>query len=279
MIALIRLTTSNNADLPFASLPYNQPNLYQMVAESQASSPARTGGLKQRHDTLDKLAILCGPIAQFLFFIFLPASMQLPPISPSFTPEVTAAHYRRNETGMKGGICLMLMTGAFWPIFCAGVNRQLSKIPGISQTALWGQLGSGVLGSISMMIPSYFFSAVIYRLDRDPILTQMLSDLAWFVYAMGFPVFMGQDLMVSYAILSDKRPEPLIPHWVAWAMSGLTLTLYPALGVHCVKSGAVAWNGALGFWLGAVGFGGQVGLLVFFLMKAHAKPDLEPEPY
>jgi hypothetical protein len=128
---------------------------------------------------------------------------------------------------------------------------------------------------MSMMLPSMFFSAVIYRLERDPLLTQMLSDLAWFVYAMGFPPFIGQDLMISYAILSDKRQNPLIPHWVAWVMSGLTLTLYPALGVHCVKSGAVAWNGALGFWLGAVGFGGQVGLFVFFLLRAHARPDPE----
>ena len=228
----------------------------------------------RQDEFLDKFAIYCGPIAQLCFFIFLPASPQLPPISPSLTPEATADHYRQNETGMKIGICILLLTAVFWPIFCAGINRQLSKIPFASPTALWGQLVAGGLGSLSMMLPSMFFSVVIYRLDRDPILTQMMSDLAWFVYAMGFPPFLAMDMMISYTILSDKRKEPLIPHWVAWTTSGLTLTLYPALAVHCVHSGAFAWNGALGFWLGIVGFGGQVGLLVFFLKKAHSKPDL-----
>jgi hypothetical protein len=243
--------------------------------EASDRRPAANGAQRQ-HALLDKIAIFCGPTAQLLFFLFLPASLNLPPIAPHRTPEDTAQHYVDNHTGMKGGISIMLMTGAIWPIFCAGINRQLSKIPGVSQTALFGQLAAGSLGAVSMMLPAMFFSAVIYRLERDPVITQTMSDLAWFVYAMGFPPFIGQDLMISCAILSDKRPEPLIPHWVAWVMSAFTLTLYPALGVHCVKSGAVAWNGALGFWLGAVGFGGQVGLLVMYLLKAHAKPDPEP---
>ncbi|RYP10952.1 hypothetical protein DL765_007955 [Monosporascus sp. GIB2] len=246
-------------------------------SSEEETSPGRMAheNLRLKHALLDKIAIFCGPVAQMLFFIFLPASLNLPPVHPNLSAEETVYHYEYNHTGMKGGISIMLMTGATWPIFCAGVNRQLSKIPGVSRTALWGQLAAGCLGSLSMMLPTMFFSAVIYRLDRDPQITHALSDLAWFVYAMGFPPFIGQDMMVSYAILSDKRPDPLIPHWVAWVMSALTLTLYPALAVHCVKGGPFAWNGALGFWIGAVGFGGQIGLLVFFLMRAHAKPDPE----
>ena len=226
----------------------------------------------RRHAALDRFAIYCGPIAQMLFFLFLPLSGQLPPISPSLTAEETADYYRQHKTGMKVGICCMLLTAIFWPIFCAGINRQLSKIPHASPTALWGQLTGGCLGSLSMMIPSFFFSVVIYRLERDPILTQTMSDLAWFVYAMGVPPFLGHDMMVSYAILSDDRSNPLIPHWVAWVNTGLTLTLYPAFVVHCVHSGPLAWNGALGFWLGGAGFGAQVGLLVFHFKKALVKP-------
>lgn len=241
---------------------------------SAAEEPVRHPSSQQQHALFDKICIFCGPFSQLCFFLFLPSSLNLPPIAPHRTAEDTAYHYVDNHTGMKAGISIMLMCGAFWPIFCAAINRQLSKIPNVSQTALQGQLAAGSLGALSMMLPAMFFSAVMYRLERDPVITQTLSDLAWFVYAMGFPPFIGQDLMISYAILSDKRKEPLIPHWVAWTMSGLTLSLWPALGVHCVKSGAAAWNGALGFWVGAVGFGGQIGLLVLFLLKAHAKPDL-----
>lgn len=221
----------------------------------------------------NRFAIFCGPIAQLLFFLFLPASLLLPPISPSLTPEATANHYRQNETGMKGGVSLLVLTGLFWPIFTAGISRQLARIPGINPTVLWAQLASGSIGGISLMVPSIFFASTIYRLDRDPVLTQLLSDTAWFAFAMPFPPFIAQDLAISYAILSDRRPEPLFPHWLAWVNTGLTIGFYPALGVHCVHRGPLAWNGALSFWVGAVAFSIQVGLLVFYLLKVVGRPD------
>jgi len=86
----------------------------------------------------NRFAILCGPLGQLLFFLFLflPASLLLPPISPSITPEETHDHYLRNKTGMKGGISLMVLAGMFWPIFSAGINRQLARIPAINPTVL-----------------------------------------------------------------------------------------------------------------------------------------------
>lgn len=227
--------------------------------------------------TINRFAIFCGPIAQLCFVLFLPASLMLPPISPSLSPEETANHYRKNEAGMKAGATIMLLSGIFWPLFCAGVNRQLTRIPNLNPTLLWAQMAGGSLGGVSMMLPAIFFAATVYRLERDPILTQLLSDLSWFCFALLFPPFVAQDLAISWAILSDARSKPLFPHWLAYTTSGLTLTLYPALGVHCVHHGAVAWNGALGFWLGAAGFGIQVGLLVSFLLKAVARPDYDDE--
>lgn len=227
--------------------------------------------------TINRFAIFCGPIAQLCFVLFLPAGLMLPPISPSLSPEETANHYRKNEAGMKAGATIMLLSGIFWPIFCAGVNRQLARIPNINPTLLWAQVAGGSLGAVSMMLPAIFFAATVYRLDRDPVLTQLLSDLSWFCFALLFPPFVAQDLAISWAILSDTRSKPLFPHWLAYTTSGLTLTLYPALGVHCVHHGAVAWNGALGFWLGAAGFGIQVGLLVSFLLNAAARPDDDDE--
>ncbi|KAJ6124589.1 hypothetical protein N7471_011906 [Penicillium samsonianum] len=223
--------------------------------------------------TINRLAIFCGPIGQLCFVLFLPAGLMLPPISPSLSPEETANHYRKNEAGMKAGATIMLLSGIFWPIFCAGVNRQLARIPNINPTLLWAQLAAGSLGAVSMMLPAIFFAATVYRLDRDPVLTQLLSDLAWFCFALLFPPFVAQDMAISCAILSDTRSKPLLPRWLAYTTTGLTLTLYPALGVHCVQNGPIAWNGAVGFWLGAAGFGIQVGLLVSSLLKAVATPD------
>jgi hypothetical protein len=221
----------------------------------------------------NRFTIFCGPFGQLLFFIFLPASRNFPPLSPSETPEATVAHYQQNETALRATAALMSLTAVFWPIFCAGVNRQLSRIPGVSPTALWAQLAGGSLGTISMMFPSFLFATTVYRLDRDPAITQTLSDLSWLTFSMGWPPFIAQDLAISYAILQDHRPNPLFPHWVAYINTGLTLFLYPALGVHCVHSGALAWNGAITFWVGAAAFFIQLNVLVFFLMRAAGRPD------
>ncbi|KAH8704872.1 integral membrane protein [Talaromyces proteolyticus] len=226
----------------------------------------------------NRFTIFCGPFAQMLFFIFLPASRNFPPISPHKSPEETVEHYLQNESALRATAALMSMTPIFWPLFCAGVNRQLSRIPGVSQTALYAQLASGSLAAVTMMVPSFLFATTVYRLDRDPNITQALSDLSWLTFSMGWTPSIAQDVAISYAILQDRRPNPLFPRWLAFVNTGLTVFLYPSLGVHCVHGGALAWNGAITFWVGAAAFFIQLNLLVFFLMRAVGRPDEPSEP-
>ncbi|KAJ5673958.1 hypothetical protein N7462_009397 [Penicillium macrosclerotiorum] len=221
----------------------------------------------------NKFTIFCGPFAQTLFFLFLPASLNFPPLSPSTSPENLVNHYRKHETGLRGASALMSLTAVFWPIFVAGVNRQLARIPGVNPIVLYTQIAGGSLCVISMMCPSFLFAATVYRLDRDPVLTQLLSDLSWLTFTMAWPPFIAQDLAISWAILSDRRPKPLFPRWLAYTTTGLTIGLYPALGVHCVHSGVLAWNGALTFWVGMACAFFQMNLLVFYLMRAAGTVD------
>jgi len=247
----------------------------QDVAGIRAGNPRSTSW-----KVFARLTILSGPIALGLFFILMPASSMLPPPSPSKSAEWIVNHYTKNEDGIKAGVPFMLAAGAMWPIFAAGISGQLARIPRISPTLLWAQVASGTLAAVTMMLPGIFFGVTAFRLDRAPELTQLLSDLSWLSVTMPFPPFIAQDLLVSCAILSDKRPTPLIPHWVAWVNSAVTLTFYPAFGVHCVRSGPIAWNGAVTFWLGAVGLGLQIGLLVLYFLKSVNKmdDDLTVEP-
>jgi len=204
----------------------------------------------------------------------LPAGSFLPPIKPSRTPEEVADHYRRHETGLKGGIALMTFVGFCFPMYTSAIGGQISRIPGVPQTVLNAQLLGGCLGGLFLILPSYFFATTVYRLDRSPELTQLLNDLSWILFAMPFPSLLCQDLAFSYAILLDRRPEPLYPRWLAFVASGLTLTFWPALGVHCVHHGAVAWNGGLAFWTAGVGGGLQNCIMAFYTWRAVDKKDL-----
>ena len=46
-----------------------------------------------------------------------------------------------------------------------------------------------------------------------------------------------------------------------------------ALGLHYVKSGPFAWNGAISFWLGAVAIYFGVALNTIYLLRAVETPD------
>jgi len=86
-----------------------------------------------------------------------------------------------------------------------------------------------------------------------------------------------QDFAFSYAILLDRREKPLYPRWLAFVTTGLTLTFWPALGVHCVHRGAVAWNGGLAFWGAGVGGGAQNIIMAIFTWMAIDRTDLPSE--
>ncbi|KAL6401442.1 integral membrane protein [Ilyonectria robusta] len=221
-----------------------------------------------------KFAAACGPLAILFFFLGLPGAGWLPPMSPSLSPEQVVRHYEKHETGIRGGAGLMTFVGFFFPMYTSAISGQLSRIPGVPKTVLHAQLLGGCLGGLLLFLPAYFFAATAYRLDRPPELTQMLNDLSWILFAMPFASLLVQDFSFSYAILLDRRPRPLFPRWLSVVTTGLTLTFWPALGVHCVKSGAVAWNGALGFWTAGIGGGLQVILVSIFVWRAIDRTDL-----
>jgi hypothetical protein len=99
-------------------------------------------------------------------------------------------------------------------------------------------------------------------------MTQMMNDAFWIFAVMPFPSFITQNWAFAYAILCDDRSRPLFPRYVGVVNVIAPLSFSPALGLHCVKSGVIAWNGALTFWLPAVCFGLQFGVDAFSLFNA-----------
>lgn len=65
---------------------------------------------------------------------------------------------------------------------------------------------------------------------------------------------MAQMFIVAVVIFLDRRPEPLLPRWAAY------LNIWAAFGVAAgsfvpfAKTGPVAWNGILAWYLLCVSF-------------------------
>src|SRR6185503_14908987 len=52
------------------------------------------------------------------------------------------------------------------------------------------------------------------RPDRDPQLTMLLNDLAWFSFTTPVGFIIAQNLCLALAIYMDALPEPVFPRWV-----------------------------------------------------------------
>ncbi|EXJ76284.1 uncharacterized protein A1O5_00792 [Cladophialophora psammophila CBS 110553] len=242
-------------------------------AATQVKQPT-TGTSHSFGNGFAKFAALGGPLSILFFFIMLPMTDFLPPKPPRMPTEKVVAHYVYHEKSLKGGVALMTFVGLFFPLYTAAIGGQLSRIPGMPKTVIYTQLIGGTLGGLFLTLPAYFFAVTMYRLDRPPEITQALHDQAWIFFAMPFPSLLAQDLSFSYGVLLDRRQNPLFPHWLAYFSSGMTLTFWPALGTHCVKHGAVAWNGGLTFWTAGVGGGLQILVMSIYTWFAASRKDL-----
>ena len=119
----------------------------------------------------DRLLIACGPATLLLAFLFFALLDLIPPIHPLQSPQETASHYKQNSYRMGIGIYLLLIASCLWPLHGVGISHQLSRIPGVSITILVLQISSACLLGFAYAVFATFFSAAVYRSDRDPAIT------------------------------------------------------------------------------------------------------------
>lgn len=246
--------------------------------ETAGFDPATVQHMKASQRFYDKLCVWSGPIGLFFFALIFPAGSFLPPIPPSRTAEQVLDHYRRHESGIKGGAALMQFSGCFYSFYIAAISSQMSRIPGVTHAMTSTQSISGGISTYTITLPAIAFCLASYRLeDRSAELVMLLNDVAWFLTVMPFTTFVSANFAFSYAILMDKRPRPLFPHWFAYFSSIWPFGFWGALGMHCVYGGAWAWDGGYTFWFGAVAVGIGTASTVYFLLRAINTTDEECE--
>ncbi|KAE8142371.1 hypothetical protein BDV38DRAFT_278536 [Aspergillus pseudotamarii] len=200
---------------------------------------------------LNRLLFLCGPLSQLLYLIFFILADFIPPISPSLPPQEIATHFTFHARGIKAGTYLISFVGIFWPLYGIAIHNQLSRMPNVPGTPLILQLvNSSALGIVFSLI-AMFFAAAGYRSDRDPAITQLAHDLAWFCWGFCAGPLALQFLAVAWTISCSSfsaSSTVLFPRWVAYTSLVFPAWLLVPFGAHFVHDGPFAWDGALSFW-------------------------------
>jgi hypothetical protein len=227
--------------------------------------------------TFQYACIASGICCSTFFFCGFIAAGFIPPIKPQISAEETAQHYVNHEAGIRVGACLLLFSGMFYIPYSTLISSQIERIPNVPRGLSYLQLASGAAGILGFLLPGLVLAIAGYRPNRDADMTQMLNDAFWIVTILPFTTFITQNWAFAYAIFCDPRPRPLFPRYVGVINVIIPMTFLPQLGVHCVHSGVLSWNGAIGFWIPAVMFGMQFSIDCQCLFKAIRREDLDLE--
>lgn len=200
------------------------------------------------------LGILC-PLFTLAGFI---AAGFLPPIPPAWDADRVVSHYRHHEKGIQVGAAFFNVAAMFYLAFTAAIAGQLQRIPNLPYPIKALQLSSGTASAFGFQMPGLVLAAAAYRLERSAETTQLLNDLFWFAAVLPVPSFMGQMFAFGYAVLFDRGPRPVFNRFISIPSIVVPILLVPALTVHAFKTGPLAWNGGVAFWLPAVAIGVQI---------------------
>ncbi|KAF2020073.1 hypothetical protein BU24DRAFT_133210 [Aaosphaeria arxii CBS 175.79] len=200
-----------------------------------------------------------GGAFSFLLFAFtFVAAHNVPPMKAYWTADQTAEFWRKHVKGAHVAVGLQLCSGMFYIPFSALVSHNIRAVPGIHPIIATTQLAACSAGIFTWMLGAMVLATTTYRLDRDPEITQVMTDMWWFTTMMPWPTFFIQNWAWGYAIIKDTRPNRPFPRFVALINIIAPIIFILPTAMHTVKRGALSWQGGVSFWLLGLTFGVQL---------------------
>jgi hypothetical protein len=199
----------------------------------------------------------------------------LPLPAPSMTASEVAALISEHTFRIQLGMVLVACGAAFLGPFISAVTVQMRRIEGTHSPLSWLQLGLGTLFVFEFILPCFVCLAATYRPQRSPEVTQALFDLCWLMFVGVVSTAVIQCAAVALAILGDKRTQPIFPRWVG--MFNIWTALIFGFGGVIVffKSGPLAWNGVVPFWIPLSIYGAWLGVMIWAVLEAVARQERE----
>lgn len=181
----------------------------------------------------------------------MPLANFLPPPSPGLGAAEIAEVYRSNTIGILLGSAFLMLGVSLLMAFFAQWAVMLKRIEGEHTPYMFTQVICAAFVSVLFFTPAIFWSVAAFRPERAPESILLLNDISWIMLVIpAFPGFV-QLMAIGLGILSDRRPEPVLPRWVGFFSLWVAVLFVPACVVAMFKSGPFAWNGVLSFWVPA----------------------------
>jgi hypothetical protein len=192
----------------------------------------------------------------------------LPPMSPQMPAEDVAAFYTQNSAMIRFSmitfnLCAIMLVPLFMTIVVQ-IKRMALPSHLLAYCYLCGIAGGATLFAIA----DIFWLIAAFRPDRNPQLVLLLNDMAWLVFTAPVGMVVVANLCLALAIFLDARTEPIFPRWVAYFNMATAAAMTPAACAVIFRTGPLAWDGAVSFWLRIGAFSLNIGVMFIVLRSA-----------
>ena len=202
-----------------------------------------------------------------LLVAFLAFPGFFPPMSPDLTTEQVAKFYSDNSAMVRFSMITFNLCGVMLlPLFIV-IVIQMKRMATQSHVFAYCYLTAAVSGATLYALSDIFFLVAAFRPERSPELTMLLNDMAWMIFIAPVGMVVAQNVLLALAIYFDDGPNPVFPKWVGHFALITALAMLPAAGAAVFRTGPLAWNGVLSFWLRNGAFALFI-VVMFFVLRA-----------
>ncbi|MCV7261031.1 hypothetical protein [Mycobacterium shimoidei] len=208
-----------------------------------------------------------------LLVAFLSFPGFFPPMSPGMTADQVAEFYANNTTMIRFSMITYNLFGIMLVPLFALIVVQMKRMATPTQVLAYCYLTAVVSGATLFALADIFWLVAAYRPERNPQLIQLLNDLAWITFIAPVGMLVVQNLCLALAVYLDARdapPRPVFPRWVAPFSVVTAAAMTPAACAAVFRTGPLAWDGLVSFWLRIGAFTVYV-VVMFFVLRAAIK--------
>ncbi len=182
-----------------------------------------------------------------------------PPMSPTMSADEVAAFYADNTAMIRFSMITFNLCAIMLLPFFAVIVVQMKRMATQSHVLAYCYLTAVVSGATIFALADIFYLVAAFRPDRSPELLLLLNDLAWITLVAPVGMLVAQNLLLGLAVYLDSGPNPVFPRWVGHFAVVTGLAMAPAAAAAVFRTGPLAWDGAISFWL-------RIGAFVLFIV-------------
>lgn len=198
--------------------------------------------------------------------IFVPLTRVMPPPRPDVTADQMVNFLHQHALTIQIGFALLMIIIGFAGVANGIVVFEIKRMS-VSPAFGYAYLGALAVGALpGCLMAAISFLTAVFRPDRNTEIVAMLYELTFLSFVGSLGCFSTAYLVFAIAILLDRND--VFPKWLAYISIWQIVTELLAAPVFIFRSGPLAWNGSISFWMGTAIFGFWEVCLIVLLKKA-----------